>query len=410
MATNIPRFDFKRAMYIVGGIGVILWGIGSVIAMISIIVIMSSIISIIPTTPLPTPPPFGWPGQLYTLISLSIVTYIFFIIAYLIVVIFGARLLQQKFSWQLAFVFLLFYALAILMASVVSFYIYSQSGVAGTFLNYVYGRLGVAGTFLNYGILWLISSIFILISTFITRFSGSLPAKMTGIIFGLVSIILLMVGNYYSIPALFSLYIPALFILQNFFLLNPFTSTLGFVAIIYALIIGMIAIFLRGSVIGKLILGMIIIAPLLYGISISIDNFSALSLLQLLLTLLGQIPQMPDIPPALSMFISVLGLAITLDILAAILGGAGGILIVIGSGLGLGHTIIEGINLLGKRTPTAPQVLQPQQPTQAPPTFQPTTSEEVSTSQVEKPNFCPNCGNKLKGDEQFCSSCGKKLK
>jgi len=25
-------------------------------------------------------------------------------------------------------------------------------------------------------------------------------------------------------------------------------------------------------------------------------------------------------------------------------------------------------------------------------------------------NFCPNCGNKLKGDEQFCSSCGKKLK
>jgi len=333
MTISIPRFDFKRVMYIFGGVGVILWGIGSVIAWISYIVIISIIIT--------TPPPFtSWSIQLYILFSLSIVTYIFFIIAYLIVVIFGVRLLQQKFSWQLAFVFLLIYALAILIASVVLLYVYSQSGVVIS---------------LNYGILWLISSIFILIGTFIIQFSKSLSAKITGIIFGLVSITLLMTG-YYNSQALFFITLlmagnrpQALFnLLQIFLLLNPLSPTLGYVAIIYALIIGMVAILLRGSVIWKLILGMIIIAPLLYGISISIDNLGAFSLLTILSDLLSRISEWIEIPPALSMAIGTLNLA-------AVLGGVGGILIVIGSGLGLGYTVKEGINLLSKFTPTSSQ-------------------------------------------------------
>lgn len=356
--------NLKKTTFTLGGAGAIVWGI-SILA--EIITFLAYIAYLVASTPSGGSSFPSLSVSQALLVSDAIIAGCLYVIAAIVLVIVGAKVLKQDLPWATMLAFVLIIAFANLLFSFLLLSTGSDFGVgAGLLASSVL-------TFVAAPIAW----------------SKSVAAKVTGAVIAMAAVIVFALS--YSGPlSLIESASTTTYSLSYLDWSAILTTVSLIVLLVAAICVWLVERMPRVRTIFHTISGF---APLIFGIGLAVGGFGTA----------GSLLAIPGISGSTCYYCaSPSGSIVTViwtTIAFAILTGIAGILILIGSCVGIAYGATQAISSPAE-TVSSPVQAVPSQ-TVAPPMNE-TTQSEVS-------NYCPKCGFKLAGDEVFCRKCGTKL-
>ena len=388
--------NIRKAAYLVGGTGLSIWGVSVLISILSIIIILAEAFSASSSVAngsglnLPNSPA----AETEFLGVIAVLVLVLYLIASVFIVTVGARLATQTTSRRLTYIVIAMISLADILLGAILLRSGQTAGM-GAFL--------------------IASSILAMLATALYM-TNSLGTKVAGTILGMVAVVLFTV-NVYSLFGLISTDIAqsSSSVLQQIF----GTLSTGFIITVIAAIFGLVIMSILSffedpkSRAGTVLYTLFMVAPIMFGIAVSIVGFElGFSLSGSLSTALSQ----SSVAFSSTQESVAIG-ALWVIVISSILAGVAGILMVVGSGLGMGFlgNSLRFVN--GQASEETSEEERVSESRTAPTTTSTSarrTITERPTAQVlefENSNglFCQFCGTKLVGDDAFCRHCGRKI-